>query len=300
MEWAIWVIVLTSLVPFSAERVEIIKEDGASIVYLRDNVVIEQESTIITCREARLNETEGWVSLIDSVKIKNPDGEIRAHNALYYFDTKIGFLMGGVTFFRQGQFIFGDSLKYDGTKKIVEMFRNVKIDDRKNRETAYGGEGWYDIDAEKGLLKKNPYLEIQREDKTPMLVYAQEFLLLNKEGKFYGYDSVKGLIDSIIIFCDTMEFNFNKDLGILKRPLVIEKNNQLKGDSGEFYLDKEKIEYFRVYNGVGDYWTKEGNYNIVSGDTITVLFNDGRAFQVVVEGNPKGMLNLKKKEDAGD
>jgi len=263
-------------------------------------VTIEQESTTITCLEAQLNETDGLVLLKDSILIKNPDGEIKAENAIYYFESRTGFLRRNVALSRRDQVITADSLDYDGIKKFLRMWGNIKIEDLRNEQIAYGEEGWYDIGEEKGSLKKNPHLEISRKDKSPMLIRAREFFLLNKENKFYGYDSIEGTIDSITIYCDTMEYNLKEDHGFLKRPIVREKKNELQGDFGEFLLREKNLEYFKVFNGTGNYWTKEGSQNIVSGDTITILFKENRAFRVWIEGSPKGVLILKEKENAKD
>jgi hypothetical protein len=61
------------------------------------------------------------------------------------------------------------------------------------------------------------------------------------------------------------------------------------------------IESLSVQKGWSKYYTEEGSKNIVEGDTITIIFQDGKASRIVVEGKPKGVLSLKKKaEDAGD
>ncbi len=291
---------LISLTPFRADRVEITKEGGESIVYLFGNVIIEQEGTTITCLEAQLNETRGSVLLKDSVLIQSPDGQIRANNATYYFDTKLGLLWGDVSLSHREQIFTADSLNYDGLRKTIRMKNNIKIEDLKNREIAYGQDGWYEIDEERGVLTKGPYLEILREDKSPIVIRAREFFLLNRENRFFGYDSIEGIIDSVTIFCDTIEYNLKEDRGFLKRPVVKEKNNELRGDSGEFLLRDKDIEYFKVYNGKGDYWSRDNSHNLVEGLVITIQFEQSRAKRVIVEGNPKGLLKLKEKEDVKD
>ncbi len=264
------------------------------------NVVIEQEGILIKCNEARLNETEGNVLLKDSVFIKDQNGELRADNALYYFDNKLGILSGNVLLSQKGQTISAESLDYDGIKRFVRMKKNVKIVNLSDNQYAYAEEGWYDLEKEEGSLEKNPHLELMREEKSPIMVWAKRFFLLNKLNKFFGYDSVVGLIDSITIFCDTIEYELNKDKGFLKNPVVREQNNQLSGSSGEFGLKDKEIEYFKVLNGNADYWTREGSRNIISGSTITILFNNSRAHRVIVEGEPRGLLYLKQRENAGD
>jgi len=294
-------LLLLNTTPFKAKRVEIVKENGENIVYLLGNVEIEQEDTKISCNEAQLNEIKGTVLLKDSVVIKDKNGEIRAENAIYHFEEKMSTLRGNVRLISEKQIISADSLDYDGDRRYVKMYKNVCLEDKKNRVVAYGGEGWYDLYSEIGSLIKGPKLEIIRENKTSMVITAREFFVKNKEELCYGYDSVVGVIDSINLFCDTISYNISKEIGFMTNPLVIEKNNELKGLNGEFGLKNKTIDYFKVSYGVASYWTDEGAHNIIEGTSINILFQNGRAFKVLVEGNPKGKLYLKEhKENAGN
>ncbi len=295
------ILMLFITTPFNAERVEIVKENGENIVYLLGNVEIQQEDTKISCNEARLNETRGIVILKDSVLIKDNNGEIRAGNAVYYLDEKISVLRGNVRLLSEDRIISADSLNYDGEKRFVKMYHNVRLEDLKNNLIAYGGEGSYDLNTEIGNLIKMPRLEILRENKTPMTITAKEFLIKNREELCYGYDSVVGVIDSINLLCDTISYNIKKDNGAMIKPVVTEKNNELKGMTGEFGLKNKTIDYFKIFSGMASYWTEQGSHNIIEGNSIKILFQEGRAFRVQVEGNPKGKLYLKEQEEnAGD
>ncbi|MEO0184591.1 MAG: OstA-like protein [candidate division WOR-3 bacterium] len=297
----IFLLLFLSTTPFRADRVEIVKQNGETIVYLLGNVEIEQEETKITCYEAQLNETRGLVLLNDRVLIEDNNGKIYADDAIYYLEEKMAILRKNVRLISENQIIVADSLNYDSSKRFVRMYRNVYLEDTKNKVVAYGGEGWYDLNSEIGSLNKQPKIEITREGKTPMIINAREFLLKNKEEICFGYDSVIGVIDSIILFCDTMAFDMKRDNGYMNNPLVVEKNNELKGATGEFGLKNKKIDYFKVFSGYASYWTNEGAHNLIEGTSINVLFQDGKAFKVLVEGNPKGKLYLKEeKENAGD
>lgn len=294
-------LILLNTTPFNADRVEIVKENGANIVYLLGNVEIQQGDTRIFCNEAQLNEIRGTVLLKDSVLIKDENGEIRAENAIYYLGEKVSILRGNVKLISEDQIISADSLNYDGEKRYVTMHHNVRIEDLRNHIIAYGGEGWYDLNEETGKLVVEPKLEIFRDDKIPITITARSFLIKNKEELCYGYDSVFGAVDSINLFCDTIIYNIKTRNGSMVNPVVIEKNNELKGLSGEFGLKGNTIEYFKIFSGVANYWTEEGFHNIIMGNSIKIFFQEGRAFKVRVEGEPRGELYLKEeKENVGD
>ena len=113
--------------PFSADKVEIIKENGESIVHLLGNVIIEDAKTKITCAEAQLNQTKNYVTLIKDVKMVDKNGEILSDYAIYYFKEKKGYLNGNVLLLTAGEKISSDSLYYSGLDDLVRMFRNVKV-----------------------------------------------------------------------------------------------------------------------------------------------------------------------------
>lgn len=287
-------LVLFSLTPFSADKVEIIKEDGASIIHLIGNVVIEDEQTKIECEDARLYETEDFVELKDSVVISDKDGSIAAARARYYFGEKKGYLGGDVCLVSDGQVITADSLFYDGIAQYVEMDRNVVIEDTLNNMLGYGNRGWYDLGDDIGRLVQSPRIELIREGKEPIYITAIQFVLHTRENMFYGHDSVVARIDSIIVYCDTFAYDLSLDKGTMIAPHVVEDQNTLKGTTGQFSMKDDQVELFQVQNGSSEYHSDAGNINNVTGDTISIYFENGEAVTIVVDGNPSGVLELKR------
>jgi lipopolysaccharide export system protein LptA len=283
-----------SLTPFSADKVEIIKENGMSIVHLIGNVVIEDEETRIECEDALLYEEEDYVILNQDVVITEKEGSISADRARYCFDDNKGYLGGSVRLVSGAQVICADSLFYDGAEEHVEMHRNVMIEDTENNMIGYGGMGWYDLHDEVGHLLEFPYLNLLREDKDPIYIKAMKFVLHTEEDMFYGYDSVCMLIDSVTLKCDTFTYDLVFDEGAVVNPDVFEKQNTLQGERGQFSMKGDQVEAFRVFNGTSEYHSEEGNINNVEGDTITIMFENGQAVQIVIEGNPQGVLRLKR------
>ncbi len=290
-------IILLCTTPFSADKVEIIKENGESIVLLSGNVVIEDEKAKITCTEASLNETKDYVVLTQEVRIIDANGQIRADFARYHFMDKKGFLKGNVSLQRIDQLISSDSLYYDGINDYVEMFGGVKIEDYDNDLMAHGERGWYNIKDEEGYLVDHPFLEIIRKDREPIKIYAQRFQLNNSSNTFHGFDSVLAVIDSINVHCDTFLYNLDEETGDMRRPFIAEKNNELKGESGQFKMNNKSIESLSVQKGWSKYYTEEGSKNIIEGEVIRILFKNGKASHIIVDGEPKGVLHLKQKED---
>jgi len=296
-----FLLVLLCLTPFSADKVEIIKENGESVVYLVGNVVIEDEHTKITCTEARLNEAKNYVILVHDVKIIDKNGEINADYARYHFKDKKGYLKGNVLLLRADEIISADSLYYCGTEDLIEMFHNVQVEDKKNDLLAKGTHGWYDLKEDEGHLVDNSTLEIFREDKDPIKVSAREFQLKTNSNEFYGFDSVIVIIDSITVYCDTFLYNLKTESGFMVKPVILEKNNELKGKTGQFRMKDKNIKSFSVTEGSSTYYTKEGSKNVIEGSEIRIIFSEGKASKIEVHGQPKGVLSLKRTvEDVND
>lgn len=288
---------LLCVTPFSADKVEIIKQEGTSVIHLLGNVKIEDEHLKIACSEASLHEAENYVILIDDVSIIDENGKIHAGFAVYYFDEKKGYLRDSVVLFTGSEIIRADSLYYDGVDELVQMFGDVTIEDKKNDLMAYGGQGWYNLAKDEGYLMEGPRLEIMRENKEPMRVNAQEFKLLAESNEFFGFDSVTVVFDSITVYCDTFSFDLKEDHGTMVNPVVLEKNNELRGETGQFKMKDKQIESFSVHRGWSTYYTDEGSKNIVEGKEINIIFRDGEAIKIIVNGEPSGILRLKRKEE---
>jgi hypothetical protein len=292
---------LITLTPFTADKVEIFTEGNDRIVHLIGNVVIEGSETMITCAEAKFSEANGWVKLFRDVKLRDRNGEVYAHSAIYYFNEDRGYLSDSVRIITSDERISSDSLYYDGAHDSVEMYGSVLIEDRKNNMSLTSERGWYNLARDEGLLYGNPELQIARQDKAPMTVDARSFRLFTRENLFYGLDSVRAIIDSVVVLCDTFRYNLETELGDMVRPVIQEKSNELRGARGQFRLRNKEIESVSVENGHSLYYTKEGSKNIIEGKTISIVFQEGKAAIINVEGEPKGVLSLKRsQESAGD
>jgi len=291
---SVLILACLSVTPFSADKVEIVKESGVSIIHLIGNVVIEDAQTRIECEVARLYESEDYVELKDNVVISDKDGSIAADHAYYYFSDKKGYLGGAVRLVSEDQVITADSLFYNGMEQYVDMERNVVIEDTKNNMLGYGDRGWYDLREDIGHLILSPRIELIREGKEPIQIRAMQFVLHAKEDMFYGYDSVVANIDSINVYCDTFAFDLSSDKGTMIVPHVIEGKNTLKGETGQFVMKDEQLEVFSVHKGASEYHSEVGNINNVEGDTISIFFENSKAVKIIVDGNPNGVLQLKR------
>jgi lipopolysaccharide export system protein LptA len=290
---------LFALSPFSADRVEILRDSG--VVHLIGNVMIESDSVRINCREARLYEAEGTFILEQDVTIQDTNGTITADRAQYFFRDKLGRLRGNVVLKSDNEVIRADSLEYDAGRRFARMYDNVRIEDTKNGMNAFGRQGWFDLGLDRGALNGQPHLEIAREGKSPMNVRAREFLLDVKADRFSGCDSVVALIDSITIRADTFDYDLKKEDGRLVQPRITEKDNVLSGKRGVFKLVKKAVDLFSVEEGESTYYTKEGSKNYVAGSALTILFKNGQAYKILVNGSPHGYLvNRKEDGDAGN
>lgn len=295
------IVILLSLAPFSADRVEIIKENKESIVHLIGNVVIEDEKTRITCAEAHYNEMRDYVILRDDVHIVDDQGEISADIATYDFKSRQGFLKGNVLLERRNETFISDSLVYDGAGKNVEMFSNVIIEATDSTVRAFGAAAQYDLETEIGWLTNGPSLHILRKERSPMLIEAQRFRLDNKENILYGYDSVVATIDSVIVTCDTFVYEVKREHGTMTKPIITEIDNMLIGETGSFVMKDNDIESLSVHNGWSQYFTESGTKNIVEGDTITIVFYEGQANRIIVVGEPRGVVHMHEgDENVGD
>ncbi len=298
----LFILVLCATTPWSADKVEIIREGGESVVHLIGNVLIEDAKTRIASEEARLYENQHYVVLERSVKIEDNNGDIKADYAVYYFQDRRGVLRGNVMLTAEDETIRADSLLYLGAEESVEMYENIDIEDKKNNLRAFGSRGWYNLDEDKGGLTGKPQMHILRTEKVPVIMSAREFHLHTNENLFYGHDSVVAVIDSMTVYCDSIVYDMDVDTGTVANPYVVEQQNILKGTSGRFRMKENDIDFFEVHEGWSKYFSESGSKNVVEGETIHIVFRDNKAQTITVQGSAKGTMTLKQEveEDAGD
>jgi lipopolysaccharide assembly outer membrane protein LptD (OstA) len=294
MGGAMILLLILATTPFLADRIDIIREDNQSIIHLMGNVKIEDENTEIICREAKLNQTAGLVVLIQDVKITDRNGEIYSDWARYYFNSQKGYLKGNIMLLARGRTIKAESLYYDGINEYVEMFHDVTIEDPENKMISHSERGWYDLGKEEGHLVETPRLEILRDERAPMTIEAREFHLIIPASTLFGYDSITVVIDTILIYCDTISYNLKTEHGTMANPIIVEHDNHLTGASGDFQMKNKEIEYLTTRDGWSIYHTKEGSVNVVEGAEIRIIFDKARAVKITVRGEPHGNLTLKR------
>ncbi len=294
------IILLLAMTPFRADKVEISTEGETRIVHLIGNVVIEGEETVITCDRAAIDEETGSVTLSSSVKMQGRNGTVSSGSALYFFDEERGYMSDSVVLVSGDEVIRADSLYYEGLRDSVEMYGNVVIEDHDNDMTVAGQRGWYNLSKDEGSISGRPALRIMRQDKSPIEVNARLFSVKSKEDRFYGYDSVRARIDSIIVLCDTFAYDLKTDRGTMVRPVIQEENNELNGADGEFAMKQKTIDVLEVHGGRAVYYTENGSKNVVEGDTIRIIFKDGRAVSVRVEGSPHGVFSSSRRAENAD
>jgi hypothetical protein len=61
------------------------------------------------------------------------------------------------------------------------------------------------------------------------------------------------------------------------------------------------IETLSVYSAWSVYFTKDGTKNIVEGERITIVFEEGQANRIIVTGEPRGVVHMhESNEDVGN
>jgi hypothetical protein len=117
----------------------------------------------------------------------------------------------------------------------------------------------------------------------------------------YGFDSVVAIIDSVVVTCDTFVYDVKTEHGTMTKPVITEIDNQLVGETGRFVMKDNDIESLSVHNGWSEYYTEKGTKNVVEGEEITIVFDDGHATRIIVTGDPKGVVHMREgKADAGN
>ncbi len=290
----IFVYLLLTLSPFSADKVEIIRHEEGNIIRLLGDVIIDASTAKIFCQEATIYEFKDLAVLHGAVRIIDTSSTIEADTAYHYLSDERSLLKGNVILKKAARTIYADSLVYFGRRDYTQAFGQVKFTDSTQKLTARGDHGTYDLRQGRGYLEGSPRALIERENKSPIEVNSRIFEFIEKSNSIIAYDSVKVTIDSTFIEGDSLRYFLDKKEGLITNLTISEQRNNIIGDSGRFTLGDDRLEEFKIRNGHGVYLTKEGTKNEVDGGLIVFQFKDGRIYAIEVSDKPKGILYLRK------
>jgi lipopolysaccharide export system protein LptA len=273
----IFTIFLLSSTTLEAGRIEVLREGGKEIYFLREGVEIKIDGKVVKSREGWYIEKEGEALLWDSVSLKTPNYEITADSLFYWERGKRISFIGNVTVKDGKREIrtvrldaLGDTVYLSG--EVILTSGNIKI---------FGREGIYYLSNGYGIIRDSPHASIMRSEtlevrSSEMMFHSDTFWAyedVNFEGK-----NIKGAGDSLI-------YLENQETGLLKgKTKIFFDRGEAEADSVRWILEDGLIREVEF----------RGNVTLTTKSEEGVLTIKGPLLRVLTEG---GSLNHLYGED---
>jgi len=275
----------------TAETVTLDETDEGRVSHLIGNVTITHGKTIITGDEGYAYEIQQMAEVQRNVRIDDEATIITAAHAKYFKDERMAVLTDSVELRDGKQLLKTDSLVYFKTRKFSEGYGNVVLIDKERNTEVKGNYGEYDFVDDAGFITDNPEL-ILFEKAKKITVSGDTLRIKRKENFMSCKGNVKVKEDSITATAGYLEYFSDSGRMYLNEKPFIEQSDKstLSGSSIEVFLKNREITKTVAMNDAnGKYQLSNGATNNVQGDTISILFEDGKTARIIVVGNTNGL-----------
>jgi len=280
-----------------ARKMAIIRLPTGQATQFSDSVVITDDGTVITSRNAVLSETEDWAILSDAVVIQTPEVEVWADSVEYDFRLKLAHIRAhphkAVKVTLESLEITAPEIEYFFLKGLVEAPLCLELSDKRGSFTLTGRKGSYQIREQVGVVDSMPCLTVKSEPpKEPVLVTAERMLWMEEQALVKGLGAVNVRSGDGAIVADTALFYIDRDSGVAwGNSLVADSAGMAKADTLIFLLDNRSLSRVVFIGGAqGAYRTAGGDTVAVKGTELSLDLQDGKIVQITVANLISGQL----------
>ena len=269
----------------SAPKMEIIDTpDGRTTVFSQGITIIDKDNQI-TGKYAVFYERGNFARITDSVRIINPQMNISADTAIYYFDNKWSNLKGNVQVESDTLKIETSDLIFEQSKNIIKTNTYITIREKKQNLTIVGYVAEYNFTEGTGVIESLPVLYIERKDTT--VIRSAKMVLNNRESQFFAIESVTAKTGNTILKCDTLLFFTMEDSGIaLGNPRIFDKESWINGTIIKFYFgnsdsagesdNQNELRTVKIIESANTHYiTQDGGILEVSGNLFAINYLNG-------------------------
>lgn len=251
----------------------------------------ENDTVMMYTDSLEYNTGTGIARLVAATRIVNADGEILSTSGTYDTNSGLADLFERSTVVTsRGNTLTGDTLFYDRNKGYGEAFGNMIFVDSTRQTSLHGDYGYYNDVADsafvtgRALVKeysKGDTLYLHGDTVIAYVDKADTMRVTNvfHKVRFYRSD-IQGLCDSL------SSSERDSILYMYRHPVVWSDNRQIFGDVINVHLNDSTVDWARLPEfGFMAEHIDEDCYQQLTGNDMTVYFNDSTVRRMYVEGS---------------
>jgi len=264
------------------------------------NVRMTRAAAVLTCRAAFYNERTGDADFRGDVRIVDRDMIGTGIRAEMRDDGNVMRLIRDARVVSPDYVVHADTVVTYDDSELGEAFGNVVMVDPGGESLVTGGHATFDRDGGRMVVDRDPKLENRERGDEPLLARARLMDFLRDDDRIVMVDSVRirqGRMiadgDSAVISGSehmrlTGSPSMNDGEGTVFRARVIETWYE-EGELARTRLEGDAVMEDVAPANLADQYAGLPSSNILSGDTITVLMEDGAPHRSIVVGGARSV-----------
>jgi lipopolysaccharide assembly outer membrane protein LptD (OstA) len=294
-------------VSFFADQTEVSFQNGILIKKYTGNVTATCEDMTLSAEKAVYYKIEEKIELVGNVCVSDTSKSIEADSITYWVEERKATAIGRVLVQRKGQRLNSDRAVYLEIENRIIALGNVRLVDLPEQITVTGGRAEYNLETEVSVITDHPrFVKTEKQEDENLIVTARQMELRNKEKRVIATQDVQLNKKRTIAVCGQMIYLQPEEKLILQdNPQVVQLQPEgaeqtLKGDTIEIALKERVINEVTVTGeATGRTVEKDGEeVSQISGQQISLKFEDEQLQRIVVEGNATSVYYLFKPEDS--
>ena len=294
-------------VSFFADQTEVSFQDEVLIKKYTGDVTAICEDMTLSAEKAVYYKTEEKIELVGNVCVSDTSKSIEADSITYWVEDKRATASGRVLVQRKGQRLNSDRAVYLKVENRIIALGNVRLVNLPEQITVTGGQAEYNLETEVGMITDHPrFVKTGNQEDENLIVTAHQMELHSKEKRVIATQDVHLNKKRMTAICGKMTYlQPEEKLVLQKNPEVVQLQPEgaeqtLKGDTIEIALKEGVINEVTVTGeATGKTVEKDGEeVSQISGQKISLKFQDEELQRIVVEGNATSIYYLFKPEDS--
>lgn len=255
------------------------------------NVKVVQQTMTMTGDEGEYFQLEDLAVLRKHVHIVDRGWEVDCNEVRYSRLTGEAWLLGQVVGHDSTTTIHADRILYKRLIETAEAFGNVEMKNTKQDITQYGKHGIYYRNTGQGIVDEEPRLVTNSKEKEPVEVTADTMRVSPDSSWATAYYKVKIIKGNTITQADSaMIYDKKQELELFGKPMAKQDNTWMKGDHMVAYYNDDEVHRIDI---TGNAEIREvprdslvlNRDNWMKGDSITIYLHNNDVDSVRVIGH---------------
>ncbi len=257
------------------------------------SVELKNPDFTITSDTLHYDANTKWANAVGPSNIVSGESRIYTVNGFYNTDTETANLLERPILFNKGKRMEADSMYYNKLSGMMQGWRNVRFEDKDNKNILLGEYGEYNeltgdaMSTDKALAK-----EFSQGD--TLFLHADTLRLatpfLNTDSAYrlvHGYPHVRAYRSDLQAVCDTLVYNSRERKMYLRLdPIVWSGARQVLGEEIIVFLNDSTVDSIYVERQALSAEQVDTTYfNQVSGQRMIAYFKEGKISKTHVDGN---------------